>query len=203
MVEKVLAADMVVWMDTVQYTKGGFTNRNRLPDGSWLTVPLAHGYTFAPINRVRIGKPRGDWREYAVDRLQRAWPSETTDKVCEQISRGYPLLVGLNAAILDILLHTLRYKGEQHWQSHLDEAHAVLAVSDEEARLAPISERIAQMVYDLGGDVYLSGPSGRHYLSERPFMELGVRVEYWQHEGPNPCTLERIAPHRGRATHYQ
>ena len=192
-ISKVLAADVVVWMDTVQYTKGGWTNRQRLPDQSWLTVPVAHGSSFAPINKVRIGKPRGDWREYAVDKLQRHWPGSVTDRVCEQISRGYPLLVGLNAACLQILLDSLRYHGEQHWQSHLDEAHAVVAVSESLSQLAPISERIAQMVADLGGDVYLSGPSGRHYLDERPFFERGLRVDYWQHTGPNPCTLERLA----------
>jgi len=192
-ISKVLASDVVVWMDTVQYTKGGWTNRQKMPDGSWLTVPVAHGSSFAPINKVRIGKPRGDWRIYANTKLQQAWPSPITDRVCEQVLRAYPLLVGLNAALLQIVLGELGYAGEQHWQSHLDEAHAVVAVSDDEPQLAPISERIAQMVSDLKGDVYLSGPSGRHYLDERPFYARKIDVEYWGYEGPNPCSLAVIA----------
>lgn len=191
-ISKVLDSDAVVWMDTVQWTKGGYTNRNRLPDGRWVTVPVAHGSSFAPINRVRIGQPRGDWRDQVAAQLRGAWPGDTTDRVCREIGRGYPLLVGLNAAILRVLLDALRYQGEQHWQSHLDEGHAVQAVSDERSTLAPISERIARMVAALGGTVYVSGPSGRNYLDEMPFRERGVTVEYWRHEGPNPCALELV-----------
>lgn len=189
-VSKVLASDAVVWMDTVQYTKGGFTNRNRLPDGGWVTVPVAHGSSFAPINQVRVGHPRGDWRHFAIRKLRDAWPGETTERVCAHVGRGYPLLVGLNAAILGVMLDELGYRGEQHWQSHLDAGHAVAAVSDERAVLAPISERIAVIVAGLGGTVYVSGPSGRRYLDERPFLEREINVEYWRHEGPNPCALE-------------
>jgi hypothetical protein len=45
----------------------------------------------------------------------------------------------------------------------------------------------------LGGDVYLSGPSGKKYLSEEPFHERGIAVEYWSHEGDNPCALSMIS----------
>lgn len=198
-ISKVLACDAVVWMDTVQWTKGGYTNRNRLPDGSWVTVPVAHGSSFAPINRVRVGAPRGDWRDAVCRQLRGAWPGETTERVCREVMRGYPLLVGLNAAILRVLLDALGYGGEQHWQSHLDEGHAVQAVSEQRSTLAPISERIAQMVAALGGTVYVSGPSGRNYLDEQPFAERGVRVEYWRHEGPNPCALGLVGQRLGVA----
>lgn len=189
-ISKVLAADCVVWMDTVQWTKGGWTNRNKLPDGSWLTVPVAHGSSFAPINRVRIGQPQGEWRHAMCAKLRADWPGDATEQVCAEISRGYPLLVGLNAALLRIVLDELGYQGEQHWQSHLDDAHAVAAVSEQRSSLAPISERIATMVAALDGTVYLSGPSGRNYLDETPFAERGIRVDYWSHTGPNPCVLE-------------
>ncbi len=189
---KVLAADAVVWMDTVQWTKGGFTNRNRLPDGTWITVPVARGSAFAPINRLRIGHPRGAWREAMCERLAEAWPGDVTELVCREIRRGYPLLVGLNAAILSVLLDSFEYHGEQHWQSHLDDVHAVPAVSEQRSALAPISERIAQMVATLGGTVYVSGPSGRNYLDEAPFRERSIDVEYWAHAGQNPCALDLV-----------
>lgn len=192
-VSKILASDAVVWLDTVQFTKGGWTNRQKLPDGRWLTVPVAHGSSFAPINRVRIGQPRGDWRHFAASKLREAWPTCTTELVCGELLRGYPLLVGLNAAVLRVVLDGFGWHGEQHWQSHLDDAHAVAAVSEEPAVLAPISERIAAMVAALGGTTYLSGPSGRNYLDERPFLERDVRVDYWSHQGPNPCSLALLA----------
>lgn len=189
-ITKVLAADAIVWMDTVQWTKGGYTNRNRLPDGSWLTVPVSRSSSFAPINRVRIGHPRGAWRQAMCDKLRGAWPGDVTERACGQIERGYPLLVGLNAALLAVVLDELGYRGEQHWQSHLDDVHAVPVVSEQRSALTPISERMAQMVAAIGGTVYVSGPSGRNYLDETPFRERSIEVEYWRHEGPNACALE-------------
>lgn len=190
-IEKVRSSDAVVWLDTVQWTKGGWTNRNKTPDGVWLTVPVAHGSSFAPINRVRIGNPRGDWRLFMCERIETSWSGPLVDDVCAEIRRGYPLLVGLNAAILGHLLDG--WAGEVHWQSHLDDAHAVAAVSDEPVALAPISERIAQMVAALDGSTYVSGPSGRNYLDEAPFRERGITVDYFEHTGPNPCALELVA----------
>jgi hypothetical protein len=188
---KVLAADAVVWMDTVQFTKGGWTNRQKLPDGRWLTVPVSNE-SFAPINLVRIGKPAKDWREPMVRALVDAWPGEVTAAVCREILREYELLVGLNARLLSLLLAALGYSGEQHWMSHLDSQHAVPATSSDKDALRPISERIAHMVWQLGGTVYLSGPSGRNYLDEQPFTERGIAVSYWHHEGPNPCSLALV-----------
>ena len=189
---KVLAADCVVWMDTVAYTKGGYTNRNRLPDGRWMTVPVERHCAFKPINRVRIGDPAKEWRSPLIKGLVDAWPGEVTADVCREILRGYPLLVGLNAAVIRILLEALGFKGEQHWQSHLDMAHAIPASSSDKDHLKPISERIAEMVAALGGTIYLSGPSGRNYLDERPFAERDVVVEYWAHSGANPCSLALV-----------
>lgn len=192
-ITKILASDAVVWMDTVQYTKGGWTNRQKLPDGTWLTIPVAHTASFAPINRVQIGQPGRDWRPGCCERIRQAWPGPTTDAVCGELLRCYPLLVGLNAAVLRHILAAFGYRGEQHWQSHLDDAHAVPAASDSAAELAPISQRIAEMVDAIGGTTYLSGPSGRRYLDETPFAERGIDVAYWRHDGPNPCALELVA----------
>jgi hypothetical protein len=67
-----------------------------------------------------------------------------------------------------------------------------MAVSEDREELAPISVRLAMMVAEIGGTTYLSGPSGRDYLDEAPFRERGLAVEYWSHEGPNPCAVGAI-----------
>jgi hypothetical protein len=45
------------------------------------------------------------------------------------------------------------------------------------------------MVEEVGGNVYLSGPSGRKYLDESPFNERGIKVEYFSFQGDNPSVL--------------
>ena len=186
-IQKVEAADAVIWLDEVQFSHGGFSNRNRMPDGSWLTIPIDRSTDMAEFNRVRISDHR-DWRRDHCKTLRQHY-GHTADAICEEIQRPYRLLIGLNLACLQILLSD----SDTQWsfQSHLDGGRAVTAISDDRVELAPISARLALMVAELGGDVYLSGPSGRNYLNEQPFHDLGIQVDYWQHTGDNPCAVGR------------
>lgn len=188
-VTKIEASDVVIWLDEVQYTKGGWTNRNKGPNGDWLTVPVERHCSFKPINRVLIGDPVRDWRDPLIRSLMEAWPSEETAQVCREILRPYRLLVGLNVAILEIVLGQAAPATKWIFQSHLLGGHSVPVVSNDRESLKPISWQLASMVEEAGGTTYLSGPSGRKYLNEEPFLERGIAVEYWHHSGPNPCAL--------------
>ena len=191
-VSKIQASDAVIWLDEVQFTKNGWTNRNKLPGGSWLTVPVERHCAYKPINRVRIGGPVKEWREPFIRSLIEAWPGETTAAVCREILRPYRLLVGLNVAILRILLAELAPDVLWAFQSHLAGGHALPAVSSDKETLKPISTQLAMMVEEVGGTVYLSGPSGKNYLDETPFKERGIEVDYWVHSGSNPCALALV-----------
>lgn len=186
-IDKVRQSDAVIWLDECQFTHGGYTNRNKMPDGSWLTVPVGHtGPT--PINRVRVSS-HGAWRrKHGRALLQHYGPAALP--LTEEIHRPYGLLVGLNLALLRIILADCPTLWA--FQSHLDGGHAVQAVSDERAVLAPISERLAMMVAELGGTTYLSGPSGFRYLDEVPFLERGIRVDYYEHRGSYDCSASRL-----------
>lgn len=201
-VSKIRASDYVVWLDTVQYTKGGFTNRNRLPNGSWLTVPLLKHQTFRRICEVQIGSPtKTNWRETLVRQIELAWgESEIVEEVCEEIRRPRGLLVGLNFALLEIVMREYCSFVKQERQSTLDAGSAVVAESEDPAELLPISDRLAMMVAELGGDVYLSGQSGHNYLNEEPFRERGIEVEYWQFQGQNLCVLDVLSRVKEAAT---
>jgi len=191
-ITKIQASDAVILLDEVQYTKGGWTSRNKLPSGSWLTVPVERHCAFKPINRVKIGEPAKDWRKPFIHALVETWPGDITAEVCREILRPYKLLVGLNVALLRIILRELAPHTLWAFQSHLAGGHAVPAVSDDRESLKPISAQLAMMVEELGGTIYLSGPSGRKYLDEKPFEERGISVDYWAHEGDNPCSLSLI-----------
>lgn len=194
-VSKIRAADFVVWLDTVQYTKGGFTNRNRLPNGSWLTVPLLKHQTFRRINAVQIGSPtKTNWREALCQQIRMHWgEGEIVEDVCDEIERPRGLLVGLNFALLEIVMREYCGFVKQERQSTLDAGSAVVAESEDPEELLPISDRLAMMVAELGGDIYLSGQSGLNYLNEEPFHERGIEVTYWEHSGQNVCILDTLS----------
>lgn len=190
---KLRAADAVIWLDDVQYTKGGWTNRNKGPNGDWLTLSVERHCAFKPISQVRLAAGE-EWRYRLAQRIVDAWGTgDVVAAVVDEILRPWGLLVGLNAAILELVCDEWAHECRHIWQSHLDAGHAVVAVSDDTEELLPISDRLAMMVAELGGSVYLSGPSGRNYLNEEPFVERGIEVAYWEHPGANPCVLEVLS----------
>jgi hypothetical protein len=193
---KVAAADACIWMDQMQYERHGFVNRNRLSDGAWMTVPVDEHDTFAPINRVRIADPTGRRREKIARTLEMRF-GRLAEPFAAELRRPYRLLVGLNFGLLGHLHDALEIDTAPFFQSHLDAGHPVPVVGEGED-LVPARERLAEMVAEIGGSVWLSGPSGRNYLDETPFRERGIEVRYFEHEGPNPCALE-IAGDRMKA----
>lgn len=184
-IRKIEEADAVIWLDEVQYSHDGWTNRNRMPDGSWLTIPVERGTDMAAMNRVRISE-HGDWRRAHVKTLTQHYGGATY-RICKEIKRPYRLLIGLNLACLRVLLGD---RTQWHFQSHLDGGRPAVAVSMDPEELKEQSLRLARMVVELGGDTYLSGPSGLNYLDEEPFHERGVAVEYFQWAQENRCSAE-------------
>lgn len=180
---KVAAADACIWMDEMQYERHAWVNRNRLADGTTLTVPVAEHDTFAPINRVRIADPTFRARRKIAKTLTYRLGDAAAPFVAE-LERPYQRLVGLNARLMRHLLDGLEIRVEEHFQSHLYAG-----------RYEFTSDGLAAMVAEIGGTVWLSGPSGRSYLDETPFRVRDIEVRYWEHDGPNPCALEML---RGR-----
>lgn len=174
-IDKVAKSDIVIWLDEVQFTKGGWTNRQRMPDGSWLTIPLQHPQII-PINQLRIDN-RTSWRHRHAKTLRQHY-GEGVAPICEAIEKRHDYLLPLTLHCLMILL----------WKSTTQQ----YLQSEVKVKSGPsISEQIAAMVYALDGDVYLSGSSGRSYLDETPFLERGMTVRYAEPTQPNACILSR------------
>lgn len=193
-IEKLAAADVFVACDEFQFVRQGWVNRNRLADGTWLIAPVKSQDLFAPINRVRLADQPVRWREKLARTVEQRF-GDVGGAFAEEIRRPWRLLVGLNAALLRLLLVELDVSPEWVFQSHLESGrHWGPVVSDDAWELVTASERLAAMVDEVGGSVYLSGPSGRHYLDERPFNDLNIAVRYFDWDGQaNPCGLEMLA----------
>jgi len=194
---KIRAADACIFMDSMQYERHGFVNRNRFSDGSWMTVPVNEHDTFAPINAVRIADPTGRRREKVARTLEHKL-GPAADPYAAELRRPYKLLVGLNWALLQQLQSDLDIGTQAFLQSHLDAGHAVPIWSENERELKPARERLAAMVAEIGGTVWLSGPSGKHYLNEQPFNDLGIEVRYFEFSGPNPSAVSLLADRSAR-----
>lgn len=179
--DKIAASDGLIWMDWCQYEKGGYTNRNKLPNGNWLTVPLQKHPLHTRIVDIKITSD-DLWRIRLINSIRNTYQHlAQDDKLFEVVRRRLSHLTALNYHLFWMMWHTIGNKTpEVQCQSWLQPS-------------GNASEQIAHMVKQMGGTVYLSGPSGKKYLDEMPFLDRGIVVQYWQHEGPNPSILERYA----------
>lgn len=193
-IERIRRADAVIWLDAAQYVRHSWVNRNRFsPDEKYMTVPVNEHDTYAPINRVRIADPQGHAREKIARTLEHRLGRNAAPFAAE-LRRGYQLLAGLNHALIGRLLDELGIRVEHHFQSMLDPLHAVPAWSASDEPLEPVRERFADMAAQLGATVWLSGPS-RHHGDPASFAAQGIRIDYYEHGGPNPCAVDLV---RGR-----
>ena len=196
-ISKILDSDAVIWADEVAYSHYSYTARNRMPDGSTVSAGLRAVSRHGPINRVELD-PNSGWRAKLARTLLYHY-GEAGEPYATEVLRPYGLLVGLNAALLHRLLGDLDSRAVWHWQSQLLGGRPLESIMDDRATSGlrrQISHQLAAMVAEVGGDVYLSGPSGRRYLDEAFFVEREIEVRYWEHVGPNPCALALVVARR-------
>jgi hypothetical protein len=164
------AADVFVFLDTVQYEKRGWQNRNRIKTvhgPHWLTVPV----------HAHLGTPLVD---ITVDTAQ-AWAPRHLRAITDAYARAPHL--GRHRAALERFYAT-------PW-----ERLAPLAVASAEwlgralgittpTRLASTmgvtatdpTERLLQLCRAVGADTYLSGRDGVNYMDLERFRAAGIGV---------------------------
>lgn len=181
----------MIWLDGAQYAHKKFVNRNRLADGTWLTVPVNEHDHFVAINRVRIADPTGRARE-KIARTLTARLGEDAEPFARELRRPYRKLAGLNHALIVALFDSLGIDVEHRFQTFLDVEPPLAVVTESGREVSLVRERYADMAAQLGADVYLSGP-GRHHGDPSTFAERGIRIEYtdeWR--APNPSAVELL-----------
>ena len=171
---KMAQADQYVLLDTVQFTKNNWQNRNKLVDRGgrdfWATVPvLLKGHTSTTINDIRIDKS-GDWRSKYLSRIEESYRRHPFfDKYAavlrEIIMRPSERLVDLNYALIDFFRSELGIKNR-------------ICRASELGAIGKRSELLLDICRKLGAKNYLSGPSGRDYLDKDIFAKAEVKIIY-------------------------
>ncbi|WP_312469040.1 WbqC family protein [Neobacillus sp.] len=171
--DKMAKSDMFIFLDNVQFTKGGFQNRVKVkgPNGpQWLTVPVkTKGRAFQMTNNVEMNH-QNDWKKKHLSTIESLYSGAINfDSLFNRIKELYK---EENALLVDFTT-----KGIQVIQSMLD-----LKVNTLNASLLNIegnsSRLLVNLVKEVGGTVYLSGPSGKKYLDETMFKAENIKIEY-------------------------
>lgn len=173
--DQIRQADVFVHYDDVQYTRGGWRNRNRIKglNGSfWITIPVA-----------LPGGKMGTRLDETLISYQRNWQKSHWASIRGSYGR---------APHFDALATWLRPFFAQapdrliDFTIPLQEACALaLGLTDTEfIRASSLnvggerSARLVEICRQVGADHYLSGPSAREYLDERLFEAAHISVEY-------------------------
>lgn len=165
------AADVFVLLDTVQYTRGDWRNRNRIKTGGglkWLTIPM----------RPRIGTLIRDarcenleWREEHLARLEAAYrDAPAFDAMMPRIRAWYAAVPGTR--LVDIDEHLVRCAAEALGiETPIRRASELADADDPTGRLVALCRAV-------GADRYLSGPAARDYLDVEAMQAAGITVEW-------------------------
>ena len=184
------AADVFVFLDTVQYEKNGWQNRNRIKTATgprWLTVPV-HARLGTPLGEVTVDavQPWGDNHLRAIEHAYAAAPHLARHRPAlrDLYARKWERLVPLAVTSAEWLARALGITTPAHLASTLD----VVA--------AEPTERLIALCRAVGADTHLAGRDGVRYLDVARFASADIAVLYQDYAHPTYAQLHgEFAPH--------
>jgi hypothetical protein len=175
--DKLDSADVFILLDTVQFKKHEWQNRNRIRTGDgwqWLTVPIIDRFP-ERIDLVEINATT-DWQRKHGQALRlhygRApfWEPLGPELVA-LLGQPWPRLRELNVAVTDLLCRQLGIQTRR------------LLASGLSAREDP-TDRLIDLCRAVGGTAYLAGESGPAYMDVARFVEAGIEVQVQAYTHP-------------------
>jgi hypothetical protein len=173
------AADMFVFLDTVQYEKNGWQNRNRIKtrDGAaWLTVPV-HAPLGTRIRDVTVATDE-PWRRRHLTAIEHAYADAPSfdrfhDGLAALYAREWDALTPLAVASARWLAEAFAIDTPARLASELDDGSATDATG-----------RLVALCRATGADTYLAGRDGITYLDLSQFEAAGIAVLSQAYEHP-------------------
>lgn len=175
---KWMLADSFVILDTVQYHKNEWQNRNQLKTAQgkqWVTVPVTYRF---PQRIKEVGIAPGPWAKKQISSIEQAyakapyfeayWPP-----IKMVLQTPYTLLADLNVTLIQTM-------GKQ-----LGCTAPLLRASDLPIIQQDPTQRLIEICSFLGGDTYLSGAEGRNYLQTEAFQKAELSLVFQEVAPPS------------------
>lgn len=176
--DKMVRSDVMVLLDSVQFIKRGYQNRTQIkgPGGpQWLTIPVISKGRYHQLTRdVEIDESRS-WRSVHLRTLHGVFAKTAhRDALLEFLRPIYAReelhnLTDFNTALIRGVVARLGIITRLVMASELD-------CPGSSSRL------MLNLTKAVGGDTYLSGPTGHDYLEPEMFRPEGVTLRYHRFE---------------------
>lgn len=175
--DKIARSDVFVYLDTVQFEKNSFINRNQIktPQGAlWLTIPVkTRGHTSATMRSTEIDDSQ-PWRKKHLKAIEMNYRKAPCFD--ERFTKIEQLLNFPESNLAEYCLHQLEF-----WLAELAIDTCIVRSSQ-----LSISSAKSDLVLDLCKYYkvthYLSGALGRDYLVEDDFCKAGIVIEYQRYQ---------------------
>ncbi|MDQ7002361.1 MAG: WbqC family protein [Ghiorsea sp.] len=166
-------ADTFVILDTVQFHKNEWQNRNRIKTKQgeqWITVPVTYRF---PQRIEEVGIAPGNWAKKQIASIEQAYAKSLHldtywQPIKNILQQKHDSLVQLNVALIQAL-------GQM-----LDCTSPLYLASDLPIQEDDPTQRLITITQHLQGDVYLSGAEGRSYLEQQAFSAAGLKLMFQQ-----------------------
>ena len=177
------AADLLVFLDTVQYEKNGWQNRNRIKTATgarWLTVPV-HARLGTPISAVEVDGAQ-PWRARHLRAIEAAYAGAPHLERHRAALRAlyaadWPRLAAVAVATAEWLARTAGITTPARLASALG------------VDAAEPSERLIALCRAVGADTYLAGRDGAKYMDRQAFARAGITVLFQEYKHPEYAQL--------------
>ena len=175
--DKIDRADLFVLLDTVQYKKNEYQNRNRIRSATgwqWLTVPVKYRFP-QRIYEVTVNND-ANWahkhRQALLSNYAKAPHFDTFFPAYEEfLSQPWDRLTDLNTRTVHLLMEHLGI-------------HTPVRSANEWHLSEDPTGRLVDICLQSGADTYLSGAGGREYLDLDQFKKADIRVVFQEYEHP-------------------
>lgn len=171
--DKIKKSDIFIVYDDAQFNKGDFQHRNKIRIYSgwkWLTIPVEKKHI--PINQVKI--------KNEVNIGKKSWNMSHFDDICDSYKRSpyyEPYIDGLELIykqqynnLFDINMDLIKFFLKSF------DIKTRIVLSSDYGLTSKSTDKLVELVDSVGGDIYLSGPMGRHYLECEKFSKRNIDV---------------------------
>tara|TARA_R110001583_G_scaffold10419_4_gene48099 strand:- start:53531 stop:54208 length:678 start_codon:yes stop_codon:yes gene_type:complete len=179
--DKIRQSDVFVYLDTVQYQKNSFQNRNKIrtqQGSSWLTVPVkTKGVLFnRSLSELAINTSV-PWQKKHLRAIEMNYTrSSQFHRVMEWLGPFYSQeWLGLSDLCFAMLIKMVEKLGIKT---------KIVKASELDYDVGVKSDLVLNICKCIGAETYLSGSLGRDYLDVDGFERIGMSVDFQDYQHP-------------------
>ncbi len=185
--DQIRRADLFIFYDDVQYDKHGWRNRNQIRTAQgkqWLTIPV---HSKGVTEGIAIREVRIDWsKPWAKNHLKALTFAYNK---APHFKEYLPLLESFynrrDECLADFTIETTISLSRELGIA----STRFLRSSDLPGITGARTERLIQILKQVGAKHYISGPSAREYMEPEKFEEAGISLEYMAYNYPEYSQL--------------